>query len=59
MKKTMMSTTRDSDNVISFDEWIEQYRPVMNEIVPNDVWDGYLFEADGAELAFVEKQDPN
>lgn len=47
---------------MSYDTWVETYRPIRNEIDTNASFDGLMFETFGAEHDFVAgiaQQDPN
>lgn len=39
---------------ISYDEWVERYRPIANAIDENGSFDGRMFETFGPELEFVQ-----
>jgi hypothetical protein len=48
---------------LTFDEWVDQYRPVVNQFDPNasfqdESGNGIMFETYGDEIEFVKKQDP-
>lgn len=54
------------DNFIelTFDEWLEQYKPITNHIDPNasfqdDEGNGIMFETYGDEVEFVKSQSPD
>ncbi len=42
---------------MSFDEWVEEFKPVQNHIDDNASMDGLMFETCGKELEFVRAQD--
>jgi hypothetical protein len=47
---------------LTFDEWVDQYRPVVNQFDPNasfqdESGNGIMFETYGDEIDFVKKQD--
>jgi hypothetical protein len=44
---------------MSFDDWVEEFKPVQNHIDDNASFDGLMFETYGVELAFVRAQDIN
>ena len=44
---------------ISFDEWVEEFKPVQNHIDDNASIDGLMFETYGKELDYVRAQDIN
>jgi hypothetical protein len=48
------------DNFIEmdYDEWVETYKPIPNNIDTNASFDGMMFETYGAEVEFVKKADP-
>ena len=48
------------DNFIEmdFDEWVDTYKPIPNNIVEDSSFDGTMFETYGAEYEFVKKADP-
>ena len=48
------------DNFIEmdFDEWVDTYKPIPNNIDTNASFDGLMFETYGDEVAFVKKADP-
>ena len=43
---------------MDFDEWVDAYKPIPNNIVEDSSFDGAMFETYGAEVAFVKKADP-
>jgi hypothetical protein len=49
------------DNFIEmdFDEWVDTYKPIPNNIDTNASFDGLMFETYGDEVEFVKKVDPN
>lgn len=49
------------DNFIEmdFDEWVDAYKPIPNNIDTNASFDGLMFETYGDEVEFVKKVDPN
>ena len=50
-----------SDNFIEmdFDEWVEAYKPISNQIDTNASFGGLMFETYGEEYEFVKAQDEN
>lgn len=42
---------------LSYDEWVETYKPMKNPIDTNASMDGYMFETYGDEVALVKNQD--
>jgi hypothetical protein len=44
---------------LTFDLWIEQYKPIKNHIDENAACDGLMFETYGAEVEYVKKQPEN
>ena len=49
---------------LTFDEWLETYKPITNHIdtnasFQNEEGEGIMFETYGEEVAFVKQQDPN
>ncbi len=44
---------------LSFDEWVEEFKPAQNHIDKNAFIDGLMFETYGKELEFVRAQDIN
>ena len=49
---------------MSFDEWLEKYKPITNHIDPNasfqnESGSGIMFETYGDEVEFVKAQDEN
>ncbi len=45
--------------IMSFDEWVKEFKPVQNHIDKNASIDGMMFETYGKELDFVRAQDIN
>ena len=43
---------------LSYDEWVDTYKPIKNHIDPNASMDGYMFETYGDEVDFVKKSFP-
>ena len=43
---------------LDYDEWVETYKPIPNNIDTNASFDGMMFETYGAEVEFVKKADP-
>lgn len=43
---------------MDFEEWVETYKPIKNNIDTNASFDGLMFETYGAEVEFVKKADP-
>jgi hypothetical protein len=44
---------------MDFDEWVDAYKPIPNNIVEDSSFDGTMFETYGDEVAFVKKADPS
>jgi hypothetical protein len=49
---------------LTFDEWLETYKPITNHIdtnasFQNEEGEGIMFETYGEEVDFVKQQDPN
>jgi hypothetical protein len=49
---------------LTFDEWLETYKPITNHIdtnasFQNEESEGIMFETYGEEVDFVKQQDPN
>lgn len=44
---------------ISYERWLEKYRPIPNPLDLNATFDGRMFETYGAELEFVCAQSPS
>ena len=44
---------------MDFDEWVDTYKPIPNNIVEDSSFDGTMFETYGDEVAFVKKADPS
>jgi len=44
---------------MTFDSWMETYKPVKNHIDTNSACEGLMFETYGPELEFVQQQHPN
>lgn len=42
---------------MTYEEWIEQYKPIQNIISDDASFDGMMFETDGDELAYVKDHD--
>lgn len=43
--------------LMSFDEWVEEYKPIKNTIDSNASYDGLMHETYGKEEEFVRKAD--
>jgi hypothetical protein len=43
---------------LDYDEWVDTYKPIPNNIDTNASFDGMMFETYGDEVAFVKKADP-
>jgi hypothetical protein len=43
---------------MDFDEWVDTYKPIPNNIDTNASFDGLMFETYGVEVEFVKKADP-
>ncbi|MCW8966873.1 MAG: hypothetical protein OQK82_09350 [Candidatus Pacearchaeota archaeon] len=41
----------------SYDDFIEEYQPVQNHLVPDASFDGMMFETYGEELQYIQSQD--
>ena len=44
--------------VLTDDEFLDRFQPITNHLYRHAGFDGCLFETYGAELAFVQAQDP-
>jgi len=44
---------------MDYDEWVDTYKPIPNNIDKNASFDGMMFETYGAEVEFVKKAHPN
>jgi hypothetical protein len=49
---------------LTFDEWLDTYKPITNHIdtnasFQNEEGEGIMFETYGEEVDFVKQQDPN
>lgn len=44
---------------MTFDEWVDTYKPILNHIDTNASFDGTMFKTYDEEVEFVKKQDPN
>lgn len=44
---------------MTFDEWLEKYKPVKNHLDENASFDGAMFETYGEELEYVRAQSPD
>jgi hypothetical protein len=44
---------------ITIEEWVAQYKPIVNTIDPEASWDGTMYETYGQELLAVQNADPN
>ena len=44
---------------ISYDEFVEKYKPIQNHIDINCNHEGLMFETYGEELEFVKESDPH
>ncbi len=45
--------------IMSFDDWVEEFKPVQNHIDKNASIDGLMFETYGKELDYVRAQGIN
>jgi hypothetical protein len=43
---------------LTFEEWVETYKPIINHIDTNASFDGLMFETYGDEVEFVNTQSP-
>lgn len=43
---------------MTYEEWVEKYRPMQNPLVPGASFDGLMFETFGDEVEFVGQQPP-
>ncbi len=43
---------------MTYDEWVNRFKPIQNPDDPDGPIDGYMFEAFGENLAFAEAIDP-
>lgn len=48
----------ESERIYTFDEWVEKYNPIKNEIEESSTYEGYAFETYGEELDFVREHNP-
>ena len=46
-----------SEKNISYDEFVEKYKPIQNHIDTNRSHEGLMFETYGEELEFVKESD--
>ena len=44
---------------MDYDEWVQTYKPIPNNIDTNASFDGLMFETYGAEYEFVKKANEN
>lgn len=44
---------------MEYEEWVETYKPIPNNIDKDASFDGMMFETYGAEVEFVKKAHPN
>jgi hypothetical protein len=44
---------------MDYDEWVDTYKPIPNNIDKNASFDGMMFETYGHEVEFVKKAHPN
>lgn len=42
---------------LSYEEWVDQYRPIQNPYDGNETHEGRMFETDGAGYEFIKAQD--
>jgi len=42
---------------MTFDSWMDKYKPMKNHIDTNSACEGLMFETYGPELEFVQQQD--
>lgn len=45
------------ERVYTYEEWVEKYKPILNEIEESSTYDGYAFDTHGEENDFVISQD--
>ena len=45
-------------NLISYENWVDTYRPITNHLYDIGQVDGFMFETYKSQLAFVQKQNP-
>lgn len=44
---------------MTYEKWIEEYKPIKNTIDPNANMDGYMFETFGLELDRIHAENAN
>lgn len=44
---------------LTFDEWLDKYKPISNHIDTNSSFGGLMFETYGDEVEFVKSQSPD
>jgi len=44
---------------LTFEEWVDKYKPITNHIDTNASFDGLMFETYGDEVEFVKSANPN
>jgi len=50
---TMSESNPTTMSLLSFDQWVERYKPVTNAITPDAPWDGMMFETYGDDIMHV------
>jgi hypothetical protein len=48
----------ESERIYTFEEWVEKYNPIKNEIEESTTYEGFAFETYGEELDFVREHNP-
>ena len=46
-------------NNLSYEEWVDQYRPIQNPYDDNAPHEGRMFETDGVEYEFIKNSTEN
>ena len=46
------------ERILTFDEWVEKYKPIKNHLDEDTSFDGCAFETYDEELEFVQSQNP-
>jgi len=47
------------EKTLTFDDWIEKFKPIKNHIEDHGSFNGLIFETYDEELEFVQKQNPH
>lgn len=56
--ESMTSHTPDAEDSLTYEDWIEQYRPIANTVAKYAPFDGLMFETYGTAAAAVAAADP-